>query len=259
LRLAVAALMVVGISAAFVAPAGAGAEGNLKVVTSLPAPGFWGDSLDAKPADINSGFEYDLAQALAQKLGYTGMTLKNVSFDALVAGNVKNYDVALSQVSITPERKKVVTFSRPYFRSDQGILVKTGTTVDESNAKSIQWGVQTATTAQTFLNKELKPDKKPRSYQETTQAFTALQAGQVDAVMLDTAIVLAQAALSDGELTVVGQYDNPDNYGIIMPKGTDLKKLINQALKDLEADGTIANLARENLTQAPEDIPFLEL
>lgn len=258
LRLFLAALMVAGVTAAFAQPAGAGAEGNLIVATSLPAPGFWGDSLDAKPDDITSGFEYELAQAIADKLGYTGMKVKNVSFDALVAGKAKGYDIALTQASITSERKKVVTFSRPYFRSDQGILVKAGTTVDESNAKDIQWGVQTATTAQTFLKDELKPTKKPRSYQETTQAFTALQAGQVDAVMLDTAIVLAQAALSNGEFEVVGQYENPDNYGIIMPKGTDLKKLVNQALKDLEADGTIANLARENLTKAPEDVPFLQ-
>jgi len=259
LRLMVAAVLTMGLSAVFVAPAGAGAEGNLQVATSLPAPGFWGDSLDAKPADIDSGFEYDLAVAIAEKLGYTGIKLKNTSFDALVAGKAKGFDIALTQASITPERKKVVTFSKPYFRSNQGILVQTGTTVDASNAKSIRWGVQTGTTAQTFLEEELKPDTDPRSYQETTQAFAALQAGQVDAVMLDTAIVLPQAKLSDGELEVVGQYENPDNYGIIMSKGSKLKKQVNTALAELEADGTLAQLSRDNLGKAPEDVPFLEI
>ncbi len=43
-----------------------------------------------------------------------------MSFDALVAGKAKGFDLALSQVSITQERKKVVAFSTPYYRSDQG-------------------------------------------------------------------------------------------------------------------------------------------
>lgn len=257
-RALVGVILALGFVVAVAAPGGSQNKGPLRVVTSLPAPGFWGDSLDAKPSDIDSGFEYDLAVEIAERLGYDGITLKNTSFDALVAGKAKNYDVALSQVSITDERKKVVAFSRPYFRSNQGILVRTGTTVDESNAKTIRWGVQTATTAQQFLEDVLKPDVEPRSYQETTQAFTALQAGQVDAVLLDTAIVLPQAKLSDGEFEVVGQYRNPDNYGIVMPKSSKLKKQVNRVLKELEEDGTLTLLAQENLGKAPEDIPFLE-
>jgi ABC-type amino acid transport substrate-binding protein len=77
--------------------------------------------------------------------------------------------------------------------------------------------------------------------------------------MLDTAIVLPQAKLSNGELEVVGQYENPDNYGIIMAKNTKLKKQVNAAIKELEADGTLAQLARDNLGKAPEDVPFLEV
>ncbi len=54
----------------------------------------------------------------------------NVAWDALVAGQTKNYDLALSQATITDERKKVVDFSVPYFSSDIGVLVKKGTAVD---------------------------------------------------------------------------------------------------------------------------------
>lgn len=252
------AVLAAGLVVAIAAPAGAQDKGKLKVATSLPAPGFWGGEDDAKPSDITEGFEYDLASEIATRLGYDGFSLKNVSFDALVAGKAKGYDLALSQVSITPERKKVVGFSVPYFESDQGILVKTGTTVDESNIKTIQWGVQGATTGQTFLKEEVKPDKKARSYQETTQAFAALQAGQIDAVLLDTAIVLVQAKLSDSEFDVVGQFESPDPYGAVFPKGSKLRKQVNGVIEELDADGTLARLAQENLGKSPDDLPVLE-
>jgi len=161
----------------------AAAKKQLRVTTSLPAPGFWqGDTID----EIDGGFEYELALAIADKLGYDGVKLKNVSFDALVAGRAKGFDFALSQVSITNERKKVVDFSVPYYRSDNGIMVNKGTEVpDAETARGLRWGVQTGTTQIDFLNKKLKVDQPPRTYQETTQMFAALQANQVDAVMTD--------------------------------------------------------------------------
>jgi polar amino acid transport system substrate-binding protein len=259
-RRALSALVAVGLLVALAAPASAGGgKGNLRVATSLPAPGFWnGDT----PTKLDGGFEYELAKDIAEKLGYDGVKYSNVSFDALVAGKAKGFDLALSQVSITKPRAKVVTFTTPYFSADQGILVQTGTTVDESNFKTIQWGVQTATTAQTFLKKTVKPEKKPRSYQETTQAFAALQAGQVDAVLLDTSIVSAQATESDGALDVVGQFETGEQYGGILPKGSKLKKAINGALQELIDDGTVDALTQQWLVPVyklpPSEVPYLQ-
>jgi polar amino acid transport system substrate-binding protein len=257
-RKVLVALCALGLVGAFALPAGAGGgKGDLKVATSLPAPGFWnGDT----PDTLDGGFEYELAANIAEEAGYDGVEYSNVSFDALVAGKAKGFDLALSQV--TKDRAKVVAFTTPYFSSDQGVLVKTGTTVDQSNLQDIQWGVQTATTAQSYLKDEIKPSKKPRSYQETTQAFAALQAGQVDAVLLDTSIVLAQATASDGEFEVVGQFEVGEEYGGIMPKGSKLKKTINKAIKALIADGTVDTLRETWLVpeygQDPGSVPYLE-
>jgi polar amino acid transport system substrate-binding protein len=259
-RKVLVALCALGLVGAFALPAGAGGgKGDLKVATSLPAPGFWnGDT----PADLDGGFEFELAADIADQLGYDGVKYSNVSFDALVAGKAKGFDLALSQVTITKDRAKVVDFTTPYFSSDQGILVKAGTTVDESNVKDLQWGVQTATTAQTYLKNEVKPTKKPRSYQETTQAFAGLQAGQVDAVLLDTSIVSAQATQSNGELEVVGQFKTGENYGGILPKGSKLLKSVNKALKALIADGTIDTLRNTWLVPEyavdPAQVPYIE-
>ena len=242
------ALVVVGLVMGAVAvPAGAQADkGDLKVATSLPAPGIWtGDT----PDTIKGGFEYDLAKDIAKKLGYSGVKVSNVSFDALVAGKVKDFDMALSQVSITPERAKVVSFSTPYFRSDNGIMVQKGVKVrDAAAARKLKWGVQTGTTQQAFLKDQLKVTSKPRVYQETSQMFAALQAGQVDAVMTDTSILLAQAAQPGSTFDVVGQFKtNTGLYGALFPKGSKLRAPVNKAIKSLKADGTLDQLIQTNL------------
>jgi len=253
-----AVLAAVGLLAALAAPAGAGGKGKLKVTTSLPAPGFWNGNT---PAKLDGGYEWGIAKEIAKRLGYSGFTVKNVSFDALVAGKAKGFDLALSQVTITKPRAKVVAFTTPYFDSDLGILVKTGTKVDESNLKDIQWGVQGATTSQTFLEDKIKPSKTPRSYTETTQAFAALQAGQVDAVLLDTSIVLQQASASNGVFEVVGQLRSGEHYGGITAKGSKLLKSFNKTIKALKADGTLSDLADKYLTaefgKDPQKVPYL--
>jgi polar amino acid transport system substrate-binding protein len=140
------------------APTGTGAAGaeftpvkpdTLTIVTSLPAPGFWQGT---DPAKITGGYEYEILKALQQRLGLANLEIRNVSIDQLVAGQAGDFDVAFSQVTITPEREKVVDFTVPYFESDQGVLVETGTkvaTVDD--ARALQWGVQSGTTGATYL------------------------------------------------------------------------------------------------------------
>ena len=124
-------------------------DGELTVATNLPAPGFWnGDD----PDSINGGFEYCMAADMATSLGLDKVKVVQVSFDALVAGQTSDFDIALSQVTITDERAKVVDFSTPYFSADQGVLVNKGTTIANiDEAKKAKWGVQASTTAQTYL------------------------------------------------------------------------------------------------------------
>ena len=82
---------------------------TLSVVTSLPGPGFWEGS-DTDPTKVTSGYEYDIAKCMQPTFGLTKLRVRNVSFDAIVAGTVTNYDLALSQISITrrPRQGRVV-------------------------------------------------------------------------------------------------------------------------------------------------------
>jgi len=250
--------LVIGVGAS----PGAAAKGPLRVATSLPAPGFWNGST---PDTIDGGFEWALAGELADRLGYDGFDLKNVSFDGLVAGKVKGFDIALSQVSITKEREKVVDFSKPYYISDNGIMVNKGTDVpDAETARGLRWGVQTGSTHVAFLKKVLKTDEPPKTYSETTEMFAALQAGQIDAAMTDTSILLAQAGQPGSNFEVVGQFKATAGfYGAIFPSHSKLRKKVNKIIKNLDADGTLDELVQKWLVPEfgadPSTVPYIDL
>jgi polar amino acid transport system substrate-binding protein len=237
---------------------------TLTVGTNLPAPGFW----DAEaPDDVKGGFEYELAVEAAKRLGLSkGVKVVNVSFDSLVAGQAKGFDLALSQVTITPERAKVVDFSVPYFDGDQGVMVAESNPISittDAQAKEVQWGIQTGTTADAVLQK-LQPTKEPRQYPETSQMFAALQAGQIDAAMIDTTILLAQSSEDGGQtFEVIGQFKTGEKYGAILPKGSKLTKKFDTVLQAMVDDGTVAQIAGEQLVPTfpknPLDVPVIPL
>jgi polar amino acid transport system substrate-binding protein len=175
-----------------------------------------------------------------------------------VAGQVGDFDVALSQVTITDERRQVVDFTEPYFESDQGMLVMAGTEVATvEDAKALQWGVQSGTTGLDYATDVLQPEQEPQVFQELSAAFAALEAGQVDAVMMDTAIVLAQAAESGGAQEVAAQFKTGEQYGGILPKGSENADAINAIITELEDDGSLSEFAEEWLGGDPSAIPVL--
>jgi polar amino acid transport system substrate-binding protein len=230
-------------------------DDTLTVVTSLPAPGFWnGDD----PDNITGGYEYEIAKALQERLNLGNLKIVNVSFDQLVAGQVGDFDVALSQVTITDERKQVVDFTEPYFESDQGVIVMAGTKVDTvEEAKALQWGVQSGTTGAEYATDVLKPDSEPQVFQALDAGFAALEAGQVDAFMMDTAIVLAQASESNGAEEVAAQFKTGEEYGGILPKGSTNADAINSALTELKDDGSLSDFAKQWLGGDPTAVPVL--
>ncbi len=234
-------------------------DGELTVATNLPAPGFWnGDD----PDSVNGGFEYCMAADIATSLGLDKVKVVNVSFDALVAGQTAGFDIALSQVTITDERAKVVDFSTPYFSADQGVMVNKGTSVaNMDEARAVSWGVQASTTAQTYLTDVIKPAKEAAVFQDTPSMFAALTAKQIDAVMLDTSILLGQAAASNGAQEVVAQFSTGEEYGGIYQKGSTNAAAIDKIISDYASDGTLKALADKWLVPIfkgdPSSIPYI--
>jgi hypothetical protein len=111
--------------------------GTLTVGTELPAPPFWiGDDYDS----LTGGFEVDFAKEMAKRLGLNTVKFVEMPFAGLVAGQQCPCDINFSQVTITPERDKVVDFTEPYFDANQGVLAKKGTKVANlDDAKKLRW------------------------------------------------------------------------------------------------------------------------
>jgi len=237
---------------------------TLTVVTTLPVSGFWlGSATD--PEKMNAGFEYCLAKAMQAAFGLANFTVRMAGFDALVAGTLTGYDIAITRASITDERKKVVEFTQPYFESEQSALVKGDSDLKLSTlaeAKKLQYGIQTGTTAIDLVEKWIKPEKEARMYQNLADAYAAVDAGQIDAVLIDTALNLGHAAESNGKFKVIAQFTQPggqDLYGGILPKGSPNVQAFNSVIEELKTKGKLAELAKTQLKTDPGAIPTIKL
>jgi polar amino acid transport system substrate-binding protein len=219
-------------------------EGTLTVGTELPAPPFWiGEDYDS----LTGGFEVDLAKEVAKRLGLGTTKFVEMPFTGLVAGQQCPCDINFSQVTITEDRAKVVQFTEPYFDANQGILVKKGTKVGSlAEAKNIKWGAQINTTGAIFIEEKIKPTTEARLFDRTVDAFTALSAGQIQAVLLDTPIVLGavdEKQVPDGE--VVGQFKTGEQYGGVVNKGSPNLNAFNTVLRQLKSEGFIDQLLKK--------------
>jgi polar amino acid transport system substrate-binding protein len=220
--------------------------GQLTLETNLPAPIWYnGDT----PELIKDGMEYCMGAEIAWRAGFDKVKLVPVEWDALIAGQTHDFDMAMSEISITDERKKVHDFSTPYFSSDIGVLTKADAPVDATTIKKARIGVQQATTGASFVTDKLGV-AAPQVYPDSGSMFAALTAGQIDVAMTDTSIVLAQEVQGGGKLKVVGQYKTGETYGAIYPKGNPNNATIDKIIASMIADGTMAKLSGKYLAAA---------
>ncbi|TXI03477.1 MAG: amino acid ABC transporter substrate-binding protein [Rhizobium sp.] len=232
--------------------------GVITVETALPNPAWWnGDT----PDQIADGFEYCLAANIAHRAGFDSVKIIVSSFPALIANNNQNKDLAMATISITDKRKQVMSFSTPYFSSDIGVLVKAGHKLDGAALKTARIGVLQGTTGAAFVTDRIQP-AEVKVYPENPAMFAALMAGQIDAAINDTSIILAQASKSNGAFEIAGQYQTGEQYGAIYPKDSPNKDAIDKIIEDMRADGTLAKLASTYLTGIwgadPTKIPYLK-
>ncbi|HEY5084546.1 MAG TPA: ABC transporter substrate-binding protein [Rhizomicrobium sp.] len=219
--------------------------GALSVRPDLPAPGWWnGDS----PDTIKDGFEYCMAANMAYRAGLDRVIVVNRSFAQLLTGQAQGFDIALSQITITDDRRKVVDFTHPYYSSDQGVLVRAGFKVDKNSIKKLRLAVEQGTTTFDYVMDRIKPVQTPRVFPQTAPMFAALAAGQVDAVLYDTPTVLARAKQSHGALEVAGRYDMDEKWGGLVNKGSPNLAVFNKLIDDFKNDGTLQRLTETYLT-----------
>lgn len=204
-------------------------------------------SMSIKTGKIN-GFEIDLAKALTkQMLGKKAKanfvtTTANTKIQLLKNRNV---DAVIAAMTITPERKKQVDFSTPYFPAGQTIMVAKNSkikNVKDLNNKKVM--IVKGTTAADAIHK-FAPKAKILQFDDYGQAVAALKAGQGDAFVTDNGIIAGLLRDNKGYKSVGGTFTNQP-YGIAVNKGqTEMKNKINQALAKLKQNGTYNRLIQK--------------
>ncbi|MFE1292534.1 ABC transporter substrate-binding protein [Streptomyces sp. NPDC058751] len=234
--------------------------GALTVKTTLPAPGWWnGDTPDA----VKSGYEYCMAANIAYRSGLDRLEVENAPFPEVVSGKSKDFDLALAQITITPERSKVAEFSPPYLSSTLGVLIRDGEKINQENIRDVRIGVAEGTTGEEFVKDRLKPTKPVTAFANDPEMIEALEKGRIDAVVHDTTILLAYPQKRESGVHLIGQYRTDQGYGALYPEGTPNKEELDRVIKQLIDDGTLAKLSAVYLGAAfgqdPAKIPYLSV
>ncbi len=214
--------------------------GVLTIGACIPAPGFEEGTL-ADP----KGFEVDIVNEIAKRLNIPTTKWIAAPFNSIFKPGPTQFDFDINEITITPERSKVVDFSNPYFDANQGMLVRSGTPIANAKTvadlKSYQLGGQASTTGLQYIKDVIKPTKAPREYNTTNDAAHALAAGQIDGFVMDVPISIALTKQFPGTV-VIGQFITNEQYGILFQKGSELLPAVNTVLAAMKADGTLAAL-----------------
>lgn len=212
-------------------------EGVLSVGSDIPYPPF-----EFRKDGKLVGLDIDLIEEIASRLDLE-TNITDTSFDTIftqLAGG--RYDVVVAASTITPEREKEVNFSDPYYNNQQSLTINTEeggdiTSLDDLSSGDVV-GVQNGTTGKAFAEENVPEGVQIRSFPEGPDTFTALEAGQVDAVVHDEPTALAEIAERPG-LEIVDKMDTGEVYGIAVdPSNEALLEAINQTLAEIIEDGT---------------------
>ncbi|MFE2303384.1 transporter substrate-binding domain-containing protein [Streptomyces sp. NPDC059445] len=216
--------------------------GQLTTCTHLPYPPFQSE-IDGKV----QGFDVSLIDLVAADLGVK-QAIVDTPFENFKTGaflNSEQCDLAAAGMTITPERKKNVDFSDPYFDATQGVLVdkKSGiTSLADVKAKGKKIGAQAQTTGEDYAKQQ---GFDPVSFESSDAVLSGLRSGQVQAVIIDYPVVqgwLKDKANADA-FKVVDNLNTGEQYGFTVKKGnTKLLAAINKAIADAKADGTYKKL-----------------
>lgn len=193
------------------------------------------------------GFDIDLIRAIGEKLDRE-VSIRDMAFagiiPALQSGQI---DIAISGLSVTDERKKSVLFSAPYIQSGLSILVPAAnspikTVADlEGKVVAVQQGATGAKVAD-----ELKAEGRIGSVKYFASAplmMMEVAKGGVDAVIHDTPFCNTYMRTDPGKLQALPDQLVSESYAIAFnSKSTELQARVDEALRELSADGTIERL-----------------
>lgn len=191
------------------------------------------------------GFDIDLGNAVAGELGARAEWI-NTSFDGVFPALLADkFDLVMSSVTITDERRKQLAFSEPYYTAGQIVAVRAdaggGAIEGLDQLAGRTAGIQINTTAAEVLKD--RPAIRVRKFPSIDLALQDLENGNLDAVVGDAPTIRYFIARGFTSLRTAGDMLTEEHYGIVMrPQDRELRKAVDTALARLQADGRFAAL-----------------
>ena len=232
-------------------------DGQLTLATDNPAfnPWFAGGSKDKKwelndPSN-GKGYEAAVAYEIAKRLGFTRaqVTWHVVPFGKSYAPGKKSFDWYMAQVSVSPERRKAVTFSSSYYDVNQAVVgLKTSPIAKVKSfagLKRYKLGAQVGTTSYSYITRFIRPSQSPAVYDSNADAVAALKNKQIDGLVVDFPSTGYITAVQVPTSTVVGRLPNQgpqEVFGLVFQKGNRLVTCVNKAVRALRTSGTLRRL-----------------
>jgi polar amino acid transport system substrate-binding protein len=216
-------------------------DGSLTVCADMPYEPF--ESVKGgKPV----GFDIDLVDEVAKRLNLEPVILDK-DFDAIQSGELLNSgdcDVAISAMTITGERARVLDFSSPYFNASQAMVVQKGSGVSSlADLSGKKIGVQGGTTGELYVTDNAPSDAEIVPFDDSAAMDAAINDGDVDAAVYDNTVV-GDVVSRYPSLQVTTEFDTGEQYGMAVKKNgsIDLLRSINDVLADLKSNGGYKNI-----------------
>ena len=193
-----------------------------------------------------TGFDVELVEAIGKALGRK-IEWVDIDFKGLVPGLMsKRFDMAVSAIYITDERKKVVDFTNAYYAGGLVAMVKDGNTSIKTpadlNGKKVS--VQVGTKSVSYV-KEKFPQVQLVEVEKNQEMFNLVDIGRADAAVTGKPAAYQYVRTRPG-LKVIEEQLTTEEYGMAIRKDTpELTKAVNGALDKLKADGTYAQIVKK--------------
>ncbi|GAB1386689.1 glutamine ABC transporter substrate-binding protein [Melaminivora sp.] len=186
-----------------------------------------------------TGFDIELVEAIAKSMGKQVQWV-DIDFKGLIPGLVsKRFDMAVSAIYITDERKKVVDFTDPYYAGGLVVMVKDSNNsikkLSDLDGKKVS--VQVGTKSVSYLTQNY-PKVQRVEVEKNQEMFNLVDIGRADAAVTGKPAAYQYVRTRPG-LRVLPEQLTTEEYGMALRKDTpELTKAVNAALAKLKADGT---------------------
>jgi cystine transport system substrate-binding protein len=196
------------------------------------------------------GFDVEIGEEVAKRLGVKPEFVEG-KWDGLIAGlDVQRYDAVINQVGITEERKEKFDFSKPYIASKAALIVRE----DNSDIKSFA-DLSGKKSAQSLTSNYARMAEQAGAELVGTEGFDQSIAlvvqGRAEATINDSLSFLDfKKKQPAAPVKIAATEDDASYSGIIVRKGDpELVAAINDALKEMKADGTYQKIAEKYFGQ----------